>query len=114
MNNEVTDDECMQMGRSMLLIGVRRAIALLDAQARSLEAQLQVVPAAVPGNGHAEIRPAMKRTMALIEAGEPDVVRKKKGSGSRDYWARLTPAQRSKEMRRRMRVAVRNREAAGL
>ena len=106
--HEVSDEECLQMGRSVLLIGMKRAIALLQAQSETLEAQLSM-PAV---NGNIPIRPAMRRTMALIEKAEivPDT---RRSVGSKSYWAKLTPEERSKEMKRRRRVGQRRKAAEG-
>ena len=48
--NEVTDQECLQMGRSILLLGLKRAMSMLQTQADTLEIQLKDAPA-VAQNG---------------------------------------------------------------
>ena len=106
--NEVTDQECLQMGRSILLLGLKRAMSMLQTQADTLEIQLKDAPA-VAQNGHSSLRPAMQRTMALIEeavAPTPTVRESLKKSSQKEYWDQFTPAQRSKEMQRRQRVAA--------
>lgn len=111
--NEINDQEALQVGRSILLLGLKRAMAVLQAQADTLETQL-AVPAPT-ANGHAEIRPAMQRTMALIEEAPVNEKRKykKRGSGIQRYWAQFTPEERTREMQRRGRITKRRRKAAG-
>ena len=114
--NDITDQECLQMGRSILLLGMKRVISLLQSQADTLELQLTAPPAA-PQNGDVPIRPAMQRTMALIEEAEKPTVRetrknKRKGTGVQAYWAQFTPEERSREMERRARIAKRRKKAA--
>jgi hypothetical protein len=93
-------------------------MAMLQAQADTLENQLAVPAPAVPQNGDGAIRPAMQRTMALIEEAEVPTVRetrkKRKGSGIKRYWAQFTSEERSEMMKRRARVTRRRRKAAGL
>ncbi len=113
--DDITDQACLQMGRSMLAFGLKYAMNLLQAQTEILEREL-VALTATPANGNGKVRPAMERTMALIEEAKEETltVRELKGkpSGQRNYWAQFTPEERSKEMRRRQRVAERRRRAA--
>ena len=115
--NDITDQECLQMGRSILLLGMKRVISLLQSQADTLELQLTAPPAA-PQNGDVPIRPAMQRTMALIEEAEKPTVREMRKkrrtntTGMKAYWAQFTPEERSREMERRGRIAKRRRKAA--
>jgi len=107
------------MGRSILLLGIKRAMAMLQAQADTLENQLAVPAPAVPQNGDGAIRPAMQRTMALIEEAEVPTVsqvrkNKRKSSGIKRYWAQFTSEERTEEMKRRARLTKRRRKAAGL
>lgn len=113
-----TDEECLHMGRSILLHGLKRAMAVLQAQATQLESQLAVP---VNGNGHSQIRPAMQRTMALIDGAEAEVptvrrlsaaVKKEHGTRMRGWWAQFTPEERQLEMQRRANITKRRRKAA--
>lgn len=105
------DLECLRMGRAMMLAGMRNAVRVLHEQIDQVERQLYVPP---PSNG--VIKPSMQRTLAKIgialpaEAEAAPVRRRGRGRGRRrkaaaGYWARLTPEQRSIEMRRRRAVS---------
>ena len=107
--NEVTDQECLQMGRSILLLGLKRAMLMLQAQADTLDAQLK--DPAITQNGHSELRPAMQRTMALLgEAENPTSTKMRNGQAN--YWASFTPEERRKEMQRRQRVGLARKKRA--
>ena len=117
--NEVSDQECLQMGRSILLLGLKRAMAILQAQTDTLQTQLSVPAPGQNGNGDVAIRPAMQRTMAMIEEAEivhPNTRKSKKSNapGIKAYWAQFSPEERQREMARRARVGRRRRKAAGL
>ncbi len=109
--DEITDEACLQLGRSMLTFGLKYAINLLQTQTEILDRQLAAL---APAPVKVAIRPAMKRTMALVE--EAPTVREAKEkeqlSGQKLYWAQFTPEERKKEQRRRQKVAAKRRAAA--
>ena len=92
------DLKCLQMGRAMMLAGMRLAVDVLREQIDDL---LLTVP---PENGNVIIKPSMQRTLAKIGAAPPEVKRNR-GSGVKGYWARMTTEERSAEMARRYQVA---------
>jgi hypothetical protein len=122
--DDITDQACLQMGRSMLAFGLKYSMNLLSEQVAVLERQLAALePVPTPTNGNGAIRPAMQRTMALIEEAASEApptvrdmrsdknVKKVHGSRMKEYWAQFTPEGRKKEMKRRARLARRRREA---
>lgn len=118
------DAECLRLGRGVLLTGLRHAVKVLQAQIAGVESQMYVPPPQIDGR----IRPAMQRTLDLAGArlatderaflpspllprqpkkkrGRPpkelSAKRSKSGKGIKAYWARMTPEERSAEMKRR-------------
>ena len=101
------DLECLEIGRNVKLAGMRLAIGVLREQLELLEQQQR------PPSVNGAIKPAMLRT--LVKAGIelpvpkrqlPAPKRKKYkkkvvSSGIKNYWARMTPEERSTEMKRR-------------
>jgi hypothetical protein len=122
-----SDLECLQMGRSIKVAGMKLVVNMLQAQIELTEKQLHATGAEPPvisegmhvANGLSAIKPSMLRTLA--EAGitplglpAPEIkVRKKRGLKPRQaakimkgYWAGMTPEQRSIEMQRRKDVTL--------
>ena len=101
------DAECLRLGRGVLLTGLRHAVKILQAQIAQVEAGMYVPPPQI-GNGTRGIRPAMQRTLesaGIVAPGLPAPGRKKRGKphgGIKGYWAKMTPAERSVEMKRRL------------
>lgn len=116
------DAECLRLGRGVLLTGLRHAVKILQTQIAQVEAGMYVPPPQI-GNGARGIRPAMQRTLDLAGARlatdertsllgpllprQPNkkrgsTKRIKDGSGIKAFWAKMTPAERSAEMKRRM------------
>lgn len=74
-----------EFGIAAVLPGLVRAAEVLQEEIRELQARLNHRPVGRPkGSG--------------------------KGSGTKSYWAKMTPEERVAEIKRRARVAVRNRK----
>jgi hypothetical protein len=109
MTNE--DLECLQLGRGVKLAGLKLAAGILQKQIKLMEGQLGI-PGIAPVNG--PIRPAMQRTLEAAGIAPPGLPAPKKRRGrppkifdtkvskaAKGYWAKMTPAERSTEMKRR-------------
>jgi hypothetical protein len=103
INLSANDLECLEIGRNVKLAGMRLAIGVLREQMEFLERQAH--PPAVNGT----IKPAMLRTLerAGIELPQlPAPAKAKRTKAAKGYWAKMTRAERSAEMRRRQAVAA--------
>jgi hypothetical protein len=103
INLSASDLECLEIGRNVKLAGMRLAIGVLREQMELLERQAH--PPAVNGT----IKPAMLRTLekAGIELPQlPAPAKAKRTKAAKGYWAKMTHAERSAEMRRRQAVAA--------
>jgi hypothetical protein len=109
------DVQCLQMGRSIMLVGLKRAAQILSEQIHLRESELRSTEFDLKQalNGAGEIKPSMQRTLELAKAnlatgqellleGMPKKRGRPKGSvGVKAYWASMTQEERNAEMRRR-------------
>jgi hypothetical protein len=122
-----SDYQCLQMGRSIMLVGMKRAQAILAEQINLTQQQLHSteVELKTAVNGISELKPSMKRTMELVRLGTaavepaaeeaPPVRRKytkRSNSGIKGYWASMTAEERAAEMARRKAVTRGDEESA--
>jgi len=90
-----------QMGIAAMLPGMRHMVTLMQRQIAELESLLESAQ-----NGTMPKRGRPPKTQNPEEFA-------KRSSGNSDYWAKLTPAERSKEIRRRQEVSAGKRKPKG-